>query len=131
METSPAPCPAQLSRRSPESGISARDSAGLSRAPVPGPGPSPPPMEPGQGRNGTAPHGQAPAAGLGRSPAPDSEGTGSASLLPTEICRSVGHRAWSVALTGCQAISLRILRELLVLEGKVLPLPLVKHAQHP
>lgn len=37
----------------------------------------------------------------------------------------VCHRAWSAALTGCQAIPLRVLRGLLVLEGKVWPFPLV------
>lgn len=61
--------------------------------------------------------------GLGGSPAPESEGTGSVSLLPTEICLSVclsvGRRDWSTALTRCQAIPLRVLRGLLVLQEKV------------
>lgn len=40
-----------------------------------------------------------------------------------EICLSVCHRAWSRALTGFQAVPLRALRGLLVLEGRVWPFP--------
>lgn len=39
-----------------------------------------------------------------------SGGIGSASPLPTEICLSVCHRAWSRALTGCQAVPPCVLR---------------------
>lgn len=45
------------------------------------------------------------------------------------VCLSVCQRAWSGALTGCQAVPLPAPRGLLVLEGKVWPFPPVSETR--
>lgn len=83
-------------------------------------------------RDGSA-TGRLPAAGTaGEESSTGERGHGQCKPAPEgdlSVCLSVCHRAWSRALTGCQAVPLHAPRGLLVLEGKVWPFPPVSETR--
>lgn len=139
METSPAPCPAAATEprvrhpRPRRLWASARPSFGVERPPLVCRARADPCAPtgahgagPGQERHGSTRAGSGRRAG--EEPSSGQRGHGQCEPAADgglSVSLSVGHRAWSTALTGCQAIPLHVLRGLLVLEGKVWPLPLV------